>query len=115
MKFLLQITSSPFHSQGSITAYHFAKAVIEKGHRISHVFMFMDGVYHILQSKDFPTDELDICKRWRDLAKEHHIELSACINSVTKRGIENSSDFAITSYSAFVNAALEADRVLQFG
>ena len=114
MKFILQITTAPYQSQSSITAYHFAQAALNLGHSICQVFMFMDGVYHLLDNPELPADEFNVCQRWRELATEHDIEMLACVNSATKRGIESGDGFKIVSYAYFVKGVLMADRLVQF-
>ena len=44
MKFGLMVNEGPYTHQASDTAYKFATAALEKGHRIHRVFFYHDGV-----------------------------------------------------------------------
>ena len=44
MKFGILVNEGPFTHQSSDSAYQFAKAAIDKGHEITRVFFYHDGV-----------------------------------------------------------------------
>jgi tRNA 2-thiouridine synthesizing protein D len=44
MKFGILINEGPYTHQASDSAYLFARAAIEKGHEVSRVFFYHDGV-----------------------------------------------------------------------
>jgi tRNA 2-thiouridine synthesizing protein D len=44
MKLTIQVNEGPYQHQSADTAYHFAKAAIEKGHEIFRIFFYHDGV-----------------------------------------------------------------------
>lgn len=46
MKLGILVNEGPYTHQASDTAYLFAKAAIEKGHKIHRVFFYHDGVYN---------------------------------------------------------------------
>jgi tRNA 2-thiouridine synthesizing protein D len=79
MKFGILINEGPYTHQASDTAYLFAKAAIEKGHNVSRVFFYHDGVYNSSRLTEPPNDDRHIVNRWQKLAKDHNIDLVVCV------------------------------------
>ncbi len=129
MKFALLITGAPYTTQASISAYHFAKAVIAKKHQIVQVFFFQDGVHHANNLIYIPTDELSITSLWQQLAEQANFELAVCSTSALLRGVIDESlaqqyeketnnfnaAFKMSSLAQFYEAITQADRFLTFG
>ena len=44
MNYVLAVKSPVYGKQGAFLAYQFAQALLEKGHAISQIFFFQDGV-----------------------------------------------------------------------
>ena len=44
MNYVLAVKSPVYGKQGAFLAYQFAQALLEKGHVISQIFFFQDGV-----------------------------------------------------------------------
>lgn len=128
MKFALQVNSAPYSGQGSETAYRFAMAALQDGHEIIRVFFYFDGIYNALALSGPPDDEKDLVKRWSCLAIRQKIDLAVCISAATRRGIVQPEDggnpglpfliargFRISGLGQWVEAGIDADRLLVFG
>jgi tRNA 2-thiouridine synthesizing protein D len=128
MKYAIQINSSPYHSNGGKTAYHFIKAALAAGHQIFRVFFYQDGIYHAFRYATPPDDELNLTQKWSQLAREQQIDLVVCISAAQRRGLLHSDEahrqgkqdndlamgFRISGLGQLVEATLEADRFLVF-
>lgn len=128
LKFALQVNSAPYSTQGSETAYQFAKAALLEGHEIYRVFFYFDGVYNALGYSTPPDDEKNIVKRWSRLALEESIDLVVCISAASRRGLATPDEnrpttdhplvadgFRISGLGQWVEAGIEADRTIVFG
>ncbi len=128
LKFALQVNSAPYSGQGSETAYRFASAVLREGHEVYRVFFYFDGIYNALGCSGPPDDEKNLVKRWSCLALEQNIDLVICVSAATRRGLMQSdriggcplqsiiaAGFRISGLGQWVEAGIEADRLLVFG
>ncbi len=128
MKFAIQVNCSPYHGQGADTAHRFICAALDKGHQIYRVFFYFDGIYNALRHATPPEDETPVLDRWTQLATEHGVDLVVCISAAQRRGLLDpveakrrgvesglATGFRISGLGQWVEAALEADRVLVFG
>lgn len=129
MKFAILVQAAPYSSEGCLSALNFAEAVLASGHEIERVFFYHDGVYAANSFISPPQDETDLGSRWQILAKNHHVELVACIASCLRRGIvddieaeryEKSASnlapgFIISGLGQLIDATINADRVVTFG
>lgn len=128
MKFAVQINCSPFQQQGAVTAYRFICAALNQGHSIYRVFFYFDGAYNAFAQMIQPDDEQPVIARWVQLAKDHAIDLVVCISAAQRRGLldpveakrrsvecQLADGFRISGLGQWVDACLEADRVLVFG
>jgi tRNA 2-thiouridine synthesizing protein D len=127
--FSLLLTASPFTHQATESAYHFAKALLLKGHSIHHVFFYQDAVYVGSQLNCVPHDEISLTERWQSLAEEYHFDLILCITASERRGILNSEEakrneknsdnlakgFQLGGLGQLFEACLASDRVIEFG
>lgn len=129
MKFALQINSSPTHNQAGLTAYRFILSALEQGHQILRVFFYHEGIYHAFKYNLPPDDETPLTALWSQLAEEKHIDLVVCISAAQRRGLLHQDEaqrqgkqdddlaagFRIAGLGQWLEAILEADRVLVFG
>lgn len=128
MKFALQVNSAPYSGQGSETAWRFAVEALRRGHEIRRVFFYFEGVYNALGRSEPPADEKDLIQCWSRLAAEHDIDLVLCVSACSRRGLGSSDPndgrevqswlaegFRISGLGQWVEAAIEADRLLVFG
>lgn len=129
MKFVVLVTEGPYTHQASDTAYHFAKAALEKGHEIVRVFFYHDGVLNATNLATPPKDDRDVTKRWSALAQQHKLDMVACIAAAQRRGIVDADEaqrhgydtdnlapwFRISGLGQLIEAGIDADRVMVFG
>ncbi|HWP01693.1 MAG TPA: sulfurtransferase complex subunit TusD [Methylococcus sp.] len=121
VKFVVQVNASPWQGQGAHSAYQFIKAALAKGHAITRIFFFYDGVFNA-QVSSVSMDQ-DLCERWTDLAREHGVDLVLCVSAAQRRGLlveEGRAEgriapgFRVGGLGQWVEACGKADRVLIF-
>ena len=129
MKFGILVNEGPYQHQAADTAYHFAKAALDKGHEIYRVFFYHDGVNNGTRLTTPPQDDRNITSRWTALAEEHDLDLVVCVAAAQRRGIvdvgeakRNGKDadniapgFRISGLGQLIEAGIEADRLMVFG
>jgi tRNA 2-thiouridine synthesizing protein D len=129
MRYAIQINASPYQSNTSYCAYQFIKAALVQGHEIFRVFFYHEGIYHAFMHNTPPDDELQLTKLWSELAGQHSIDLLVCISAAQRRGLLGvdeakrqgkqddglASGFRIGGLGQWVEALIEADRVIVFG
>jgi len=128
VKFSLLVTGSPASSQSAASAYQFCKAIISKGHQISGVFFYLDGVLTANELLSPASDEINLSKLWADLAEEHHFPLEVCVAASLRRGIVNKleaeqlglkhhnlrSPFVLSGLGQLAELSANCDRLIQF-
>ena len=129
MLFGILVNEGPYQHQASDSAYLFAKAAIEEGHKIFRVFFYHDGVNNGTRLATPPQDDRNITKEWSALAKNHGIDLVVCVAAAQRRGIldkgeaeRNGKDsdnieegFRISGLGQLVEAGIQSDRLITFG
>lgn len=118
MKFGIMVNEGPFTHQASDSAYHFAKAAIEKGHQVIRVFFYYDGVNNANKLSSPQADDRNVVKMWGELAAEHKLDLVVCVAAALRRGIkeENLAEgFRISGLGQLIEAGIAADRLIVFG
>lgn len=129
MKFSIVIYSSPASSQAAATALKFTRTLLDEGHEIYRLFFFADGVHNTTRMAVSAQDETNIPEQWHTLITNYELESVACVSSAIKRGIlddreaerydKGSSTLHTSSEIAglgqLVDAALQSDRLVQFG
>jgi tRNA 2-thiouridine synthesizing protein D len=118
MKIGILINEGPYQHQASDTAYLFCKAAIAKGHDVSRVFFYHDGVNNSTRLTEPPQDDRNIVTRWSRLAQEHDIDLVVCVAAALRRGIKEevlAPGFRISGLGQLVEIGIEADRLVTFG
>ena len=129
MKFGILINEGPYQHQASDSAYQFARAALAKGHEVSRVFFYHDGVNNGTRLTTPPQDDRHIVNRWSELAAEHDLDLVLCVAAAQRRGLvdegeakRNGKDadniapgFRISGLGQLIEAAVESDRLLTFG
>jgi len=118
MKFGILVNEGPYTHQASDTAYQFAKAALEKGHKVHRVFFYHDGVNNSTRLTEPPQDDRHIVQRWQKLAKDHKLDLVVCVAAALRRGIkeENLAEgFRISGLGQLIETGIQADRLVTFG
>ncbi len=129
MRFAIQINSSPNQSNNGYSAYRFINAAIAQGHEVFRVFFYHEGIYHAFKHNTPPDDELQLTACWSKLAISHRIDLLVCISAAQRRGLlyadeaerqgkqdnDLADGFRIGGLGQWLEALIEADRVIVFG
>jgi tRNA 2-thiouridine synthesizing protein D len=118
MKIGILINEGPYTHQATDSAYLFARAAIEKGHKIDRVFFYHDGVNNSTNLTEPPQDDRHIVNRWSKLAADHKIDLVVCVAAALRRGIKESNlapSFRISGLGQLVESGIRADRLVVFG
>ena len=79
MNYVLAVKSPVYGKQGAFLAYQFAKALLEKGHAISQIFFFQDGVSNGNGLVYPANDEFNLTQAWQAFSAQHHIPLHLCV------------------------------------
>ena len=118
MKFGILVNEGPYTHEASDTAFQFAKAALEKGHKIHRVFFYHDGVNNSTRLTEPPQDDRHIVQRWQKLAADHKLDLVVCVAAALRRGIkeENLAEgFRISGLGQLIETGIQADRLVTFG
>lgn len=129
MKFGILVNAGPYTYQAADSAYCFVKAALEKGHEISRVFFYHDGVNSGTRLSVPPQDERNITQLWSDLAKAYKIDLVLCVAAAQRRGMLSAEEaqrhgkdadnlaegFRISGLGQLIEAGIQSDRLIVFG
>ncbi len=128
LTYTLVVNGSVYGSQSARSAYLFAQALIESGHKLVSVFFYQDGVLNASNLTVPANDEYDLVAAWQTLHKEHSVKLDCCIAASLRRGIVGeqettqhelaasnlASGFEQAGLGSLAEALLTQDRVVQF-
>ncbi len=129
MKFAIMVNEGPYTHQATDSAYQFAKAAIAKGHEVTRVFFYHDGVNNGTRLTVPPQDDRHIVNRWSEIATQHNIDLVICIAAAQRRGLLDDNEakrqgkdasniapgFRISGLGQLVEAGIQSDRLVVFG
>ncbi len=118
MKFGIVVNEGPYTHQASDSAYRFAVAAVEKGHRVLRVFFYYDGVNNGNKLSEPQADDRNLVKLWGALAAEHNLDLVVCVAAALRRGIKQeilAEGFRISGLGQLIEASMAADRTVVFG
>ena len=129
MKFAIMINEGPYTHQASDSAYLFARAALAKGHEVTRIFFYHDGVNNATRLTAPPADDRHIVNRWSELAKAHNLDLVVCIAAAQRRGLMDENEakrqgkdanniapgFRISGLGQLVEAGIQSDRLVVFG
>ncbi|NHH99667.1 sulfurtransferase complex subunit TusD [Oceanimonas sp. MB9] len=128
LHFALLVTGPCYGTQGAADAWRFAAAVLAQGHAIDSVFFYQEGVHNGNALVQPAGDEVDLHRAWVELADRHAFTLDLCVAAALRRGVCDQSGasetglaagnvtapFRLSGLGALAQAALTADRVVQF-
>ncbi|RTZ58831.1 MAG: sulfurtransferase complex subunit TusD [Gammaproteobacteria bacterium] len=129
MKFGILVNEGPYQHQASDSAYLFVKAALEKGHEVTRVFFYHDGVYNGTSYSVPPLDDRQITKQWSELAKEYDVDLVLCVAACQRRGMMDDGEaerhgkgannvaegFRISGLGQLIETGIQSDRLVTFG
>lgn len=129
MKIAVMVSEGPYTHQASDSAYHFISAALKKGHEITRVFFYHDGVNNGTRLTVPPQDERNIQVNWSKLGEEHNLDLVLCIAAAQRRGILDENEakrqgkdadniapgFRISGLGQLIDAGIISDRLVAFG
>lgn len=127
MNFVLLIKAGHAHA-AAMSAYHFARAAIQKNHIIQQVFFYQDGVYLANNLATPAQDDIAVSQCWTQLAEKYQIPLLVCVAAAAKRGVLDQETatyydksvtnveqpFVLVGLGQFAAALANADRVISF-
>ncbi len=119
LRYILLIKDGSLNSQGLFSAVKFAKALINKGHKVEVVFFYYDGVYSAMTA---PTEQgrFDHCSALTELYQRHGVDLAVCRTAALRRGViqeqtKGLGNIKISSLTELTQAIMRCDRYLEFG
>ncbi len=118
MKFAVLVLEGPYQHQASDSAFHFTEAALKKGHEITGIFFYNDGVNNTNKEMTPPQDDRHISKRWSDLVQQHKIDTIVCIAAAKRRGITDASlipGARISGLGQLTELGINAVRLVTFG
>jgi len=118
MKFGILVNEGPFTHQASDSAYQFAKAAVEKGHKVMRVFFYHDGVNNSNKLSEPQSDDRNLIKLWSEFAQQHDVDLVVCVAAALRRGIKDdvlAPGFRISGLGQLIEAGIVSDRLVVFG
>ena len=118
MKFAITVNEGPYNHQAADSAYHFARAAIDKGHEVVRVFFYYDGVHNGNKLSTPQSDDRNIVTRWSSLAQAYGVDLAVCVAAGLRRGIKDevlAAGFRISGLGQLIESAIDADRTIVFG
>ncbi|MBZ9610706.1 DsrE/DsrF/TusD sulfur relay family protein [Rheinheimera maricola] len=118
-RFGLLLTCNGFANQNLASVMLFARAALNKGHEIDHLFLYQDAVYSVAAHTDLPADEPDLASELAQFCQQHAIALLFCITAAEKRGVVSDIRPARAGYIAaglaeFAMRQVNIDKLVQF-
>lgn len=116
MKFALLIKGSAVGRPS--TGLAFARTLLAQDHQIIQIFFQGDGVHCANLLAAPPGGEPQPVADWSRFAKETGTDLVLCSTAGLRRGVREANlapGFRVSGVGQWLEAALAADRVLQFG
>lgn len=129
MKFSIVVYAAPASSQAASSAFQFTRSLLSEGHEIYRLFFFSDGVHNANKLSVYGQDEVNLPAEWDKLINNYELDSVVCVSSAIKRGILNTEEAhryeldgttlfessEIAGLGQLVDAALQSDRLVQFG
>ncbi len=128
LSYTLVVNGGVYGSQSARNAYAFACALLKRGHKLTSVFFYQEGVSNASRLVVPANDEFDLTAAWQQLAHQHGTRLESCVAAALRRGVigadeaathkrgeHNLADsFEQAGLGSLAEALLTQDRVVQF-
>ena len=129
MIFAITVHGAPYSSSAALSAYRFAEAAVNAGHKIPRVFFYHDAVRTGDSLNVPPQEEKSVIDGWAKLSQNHNTELAVCIAASLKRGVLDNeardryekpaanlhTAFTVVGLGQLIDAIANADRFISFG
>jgi tRNA 2-thiouridine synthesizing protein D len=115
MKIGVLVLEGPYQHQAADSAYHFVQAALARGHEISGIFLYTDGVNNA-NGYIKPPGERNIAERFSELAKD--IDVIACTACARFRGFRRDTlaeNVRLGGLGALAEYLRDSDRFVTFG
>lgn len=126
--YCLLVTGPAYGTQQATSAYQFASALLAKGHQISSVFFYREGVFNANRLVTPASDEFDLVRAWAQLAEKNSVTLNVCASAAIRRGVIDTQEgyqqnlsllnfqhgFVLSGLAGLAEALLSCDRIMQF-
>jgi tRNA 2-thiouridine synthesizing protein D len=116
MKIGVLVLEGPYQHQAADSAYYFVKAALARGHQITGVFLYTDGVNNA-NGYIKPPGERNIAERFSELG-ELGIDVVACTACARFRGFRRDTlaeNVKLGGLGALADYLRDADRFVTFG
>jgi len=100
------------------TALAFAEEALAQGHQILQIFFQSDGVHQANRLGAPPPAEFNAAGAWSEFAASRNIDLVLCGTAGLRRGVREANlapGFRISGVGQWLEASLQADRIIIFG
>lgn len=117
MKFTILVLEGPYNHQAADSAYQFTQSALKKGHEITGIFFYNDGVNNTNNFMEPPQDDRHIAQRWSELGAQG-LDLVVCIAAGKRRGICDQNlapNTRISGLGQLAKMIKDSDRVISFG
>ena len=117
MKLTILVLEGAYNHQASDSAYQFTQSAMKKGHEITGIFFYNDGVNNVSKLIEPPQDDRHIPERWSKLGSQG-LDIVVCIAAAKRRGIvqdilvENTRISGLGQLATMIQAS---DRLVTFG
>ncbi|WP_139555756.1 sulfurtransferase complex subunit TusD [Methylotetracoccus oryzae] len=120
MRYAIQVNGATGTSLAAVHALQFIRAALAKGHEISLVFFYYDGVCAGLVAAHSPAGPT--AGEWAELAARRGLRLILCVSAAERRGLDPSGSgdvalapgFVTGGLGQWVDACVRADRCVVF-
>ena len=116
MKIGVLILERPYQHEAADSAYHFVKAALARGHQITGIFLYTDGVNNA-NGYIKPPGERNIAERFSELGAQG-IDIVACTACARFRGFRPdmvAEHVRLSGLGSLAEYLKDADRFVTFG
>lgn len=128
MVFTLLVTGPAYGTQHASSAWLFANALINSGHRLNSIFFYREGVLNANQLTAPASDEFDLVRGWQKLNETYGTALHICVAAALRRGVTDQQQaeslklpainlqpgFHLAGLGSLAEAVLNCQRLVQF-
>ncbi|QBH98223.1 sulfurtransferase complex subunit TusD [Limnobaculum zhutongyuii] len=128
LSYTLVVTGPAYGTQQATSAWQFAQALISRGHKLTSVFFYQEGISNANQLVSPASDEFDLVRSWQRLAEQQGTVLNVCVAAALRRGVVDEQEatlrqqaaanlqpgFVLSGLGSLAEAMLTCDRVMQF-